>query len=123
MSVLDVRVWSSRALSRRARRSSTLIAAIPEANWVTMENYPDTCEAQLAETTLNSFIGDQGRGWCGRKEVRDGLVGRERVVAGSGAGMLTLAEITEQLRVQHPTIKAWRHPGLLTSRKANDRDE
>ncbi|MGH2863362.1 MAG: recombinase family protein [Solirubrobacteraceae bacterium] len=38
-------------------------------------------------------------------------------------GMLTLAEITEQLGVHHHTIKAWRRAGLLTSRKANDRNE
>jgi DNA invertase Pin-like site-specific DNA recombinase len=39
------------------------------------------------------------------------------------AGMLTLTEITEQLSVHHHTIKAWRRAGLLTSRKANDRNE
>jgi DNA invertase Pin-like site-specific DNA recombinase len=39
------------------------------------------------------------------------------------AGKLTLTEITEQLGVHHHTIKAWRHAGLLTSRKANDRNE
>jgi hypothetical protein len=27
-----------------------LIAQIPEAGWVTIENYPDTGEAQIAET-------------------------------------------------------------------------
>jgi hypothetical protein len=32
-----------------------LIAAIPEQSWVTVENYPDTGEAQLAETTLKGF--------------------------------------------------------------------
>jgi DNA invertase Pin-like site-specific DNA recombinase len=38
-------------------------------------------------------------------------------------GMLTLSEITKQLGVHHHTIKAWRRAGLLTSRKANDRNE
>ena len=37
--------------------------------------------------------------------------------------MLTLTEITEQLGVHHHTIKAWRRAELLTSRKANDRNE
>jgi len=32
-----------------------LIAAIPEADWVTIENYPETGEAQIAETTLKGF--------------------------------------------------------------------
>jgi len=39
------------------------------------------------------------------------------------AGMLTLTEITEQLGVHHHTIKAWRRAGLLTSHRANDRNE
>jgi hypothetical protein len=39
------------------------------------------------------------------------------------AGMLTLTEITERLGVHHHTIKAWRRAGMLTSRKANDRNE
>jgi len=39
------------------------------------------------------------------------------------AGKLTLTEITEQLGVHHHTIKAWRRAGLLTSHKANDRNE
>jgi DNA invertase Pin-like site-specific DNA recombinase len=39
------------------------------------------------------------------------------------AGMLTLTEITAQLGVTHRTIKNWRRAGLLTSRKANDRNE
>jgi DNA invertase Pin-like site-specific DNA recombinase len=39
------------------------------------------------------------------------------------AGMLTLTEITQRLGVHHHTIKAWRRAGLLTSRKANDRNE
>jgi len=32
-----------------------LIAAIPETDWVTITNYPDTGEAQIAETTLKGF--------------------------------------------------------------------
>jgi hypothetical protein len=32
-----------------------LIAEIPEENWVTIANYPDTGEAQIAETTLKGF--------------------------------------------------------------------
>ncbi len=39
------------------------------------------------------------------------------------AGKLTLTEICEQLGVHHHTIKAWARAGLLTSRKANDRNE
>jgi len=32
-----------------------LIAAIPEEDWVTIANYPETGEAQIAETTLKGF--------------------------------------------------------------------
>jgi Transposase DDE domain group 1 len=32
-----------------------LIAEIPEENWVTIANYPETGEAQIAETTLKGF--------------------------------------------------------------------
>jgi hypothetical protein len=32
-----------------------LIAEIPEENWVTIDSYPDTGEAQIAETTLKGF--------------------------------------------------------------------
>jgi DNA invertase Pin-like site-specific DNA recombinase len=39
------------------------------------------------------------------------------------AGKLTLTEITERLGVHHHTIKRWRRAGLLTSHKANDRNE
>ncbi len=38
-------------------------------------------------------------------------------------GKLTLSEITEQLGVHHHTIKAWARAGLLSSHKANDRNE
>jgi len=39
------------------------------------------------------------------------------------AGMLTLTEISQLLGVHHHTIKAWARAGLLTSRKANDRNQ
>ncbi len=45
---------------------------------------------------------------------------QQRLHAG---GKLTLTEITQQLGVHHHTIKAWRRAGLLTSHKANDRNE
>ncbi len=49
-----------------------LIDAIPEADWVTIADYPETGEAQIAETTLKGFrlivrrtrlIGDQAELW------------------------------------------------------------
>jgi DNA invertase Pin-like site-specific DNA recombinase len=38
-------------------------------------------------------------------------------------GLLTTAEIAERLAVHPTTIKAWQHAGLLTSYKANDKNE
>jgi DNA invertase Pin-like site-specific DNA recombinase len=38
-------------------------------------------------------------------------------------GLLTLNEIAEQLGVHTSTIKAWHRAGLLTSRKANDKNQ
>jgi len=38
-------------------------------------------------------------------------------------GLLTTAEIAERLAVHPTTIKAWQHAGLLTSHKANDKNE
>jgi DNA-binding transcriptional MerR regulator len=37
--------------------------------------------------------------------------------------MLTLAEVSQRLGVHHHTIKRWQHAGLLTSHKANDKNE
>jgi hypothetical protein len=36
---------------KQSKTIRALIAAIPEENWVTIANYPDTGEAQIAETT------------------------------------------------------------------------
>jgi hypothetical protein len=40
---------------KQSQTIRTLIAQIPETDWVTIENYPDSGEAQLAETTLGSW--------------------------------------------------------------------
>jgi len=37
---------------KQSKTIRALIAQIPEENWVTIANYPDTGEAQIAETTL-----------------------------------------------------------------------
>jgi hypothetical protein len=40
---------------KQSKTIRQLIALIPETDWVTVENYPDTGEAQIAETTLKGF--------------------------------------------------------------------
>jgi hypothetical protein len=40
---------------KQSKTIRKLIAQIPETDWVTVANYPDTGEAQIAETTLKGF--------------------------------------------------------------------
>ena len=40
---------------KQSPQVKALIAAIPEADWTVVEDYPETGEAQLAETTLAGF--------------------------------------------------------------------
>ena len=40
---------------KQSKAIRTLIADIPETDWVTVENYPDSGQAQIAETTLKGF--------------------------------------------------------------------
>jgi Transposase DDE domain group 1 len=55
MKVLDARGIAFSIGVKRSPTITKLIAAIPETDWVTIENYPDTGEAQIAETTLKGF--------------------------------------------------------------------
>ena len=55
MSVLDARGVELSIGVKQSPTIKKLIAAIPEESWVTIENYPDTGEAQIAETTLKGF--------------------------------------------------------------------
>jgi hypothetical protein len=40
---------------KQTKQVRAQIAEIPDANWVTITDYPDTGEAQIAETTLGEF--------------------------------------------------------------------
>jgi hypothetical protein len=55
MKILDARGIAFSIGVKQSPTITKLIAAIPEKNWVTIENYPDTGEAQIAETTLKGF--------------------------------------------------------------------
>lgn len=55
MKVLDARGIAFSIGVKQSPTIRALIAAIPETDWVTIENYPDTGEAQIAETTLKGF--------------------------------------------------------------------
>jgi hypothetical protein len=47
--------WSSRSASSNASRSRALIDLIPDADWITLEDYPEGGEAQIAETKLHGW--------------------------------------------------------------------
>jgi hypothetical protein len=55
MKVLDARDVEFSIGVKQSPTIKKLIAEIPEEDWVTIENYPDTGEAQLAETTLKGY--------------------------------------------------------------------
>jgi Transposase DDE domain. len=55
MEVLDARGVEFSVGVKQSKTIRKLIAVIPEENWVTIENYPETGEAQIAETTLKGF--------------------------------------------------------------------
>ncbi len=40
---------------KQSKTIRALIAQIPEEDWITIANYPETGEAQIAETTLGDF--------------------------------------------------------------------
>jgi hypothetical protein len=57
---------------KQSKQVRALIAEIPEQDWVTIEDYPDTGEAQIAETKLAGWrlivrrtrlLGDQAELW------------------------------------------------------------
>jgi hypothetical protein len=53
--VLDARGVEFSVGVKQSPTIKKLIAVIPEEDWVTIENYPETGEAQIAETTLKGF--------------------------------------------------------------------
>jgi hypothetical protein len=55
MKVLDARGIAFSIGVKQSPTITKLIAQVPETDWVTIENYPDTGEAQIAETTLKGF--------------------------------------------------------------------
>ena len=55
MAASTAKASSSRSASSQHTHVRALIDEIPETDWVTVEDYPDTGEAQVAETTLGSF--------------------------------------------------------------------
>jgi hypothetical protein len=55
MKVLDARGVEFSIGVKQSPTIKKLIAEIPETDWVAVANYPDTGEAQIAETTLKGF--------------------------------------------------------------------
>ena len=86
----------------------------------------DFTEGQLAdELNQQGLNSGMGSSFCGR------LVGQIRRAYGitsrydrlRAAGMLTQAEIAEQLGIHRCTVRAWRNRGLLVAHAYNDKNE
>jgi DNA invertase Pin-like site-specific DNA recombinase len=121
----------------RGGQTTSLTIPIPLKAWQTRQTNPNTLATldQLlndhtdAETAklLNAagHRSGEGKSFTGRivleLRISNHLPSHaERLHAN---GLLTLPEIARQLNVHPTTIKRWHHAGLLTSRKANDKNE
>jgi hypothetical protein len=121
----------------RGGRTQSLTVPVPPPAWRARQTHPDTLalldrlleEHTDAETAaaLNRAGRRSGEGKAFSARIvlhvrRDhGFPSHaERL---RGGGLLTLGEIAARLGVHPTTIKAWHRAGLLTSRKANDKNE
>jgi DNA invertase Pin-like site-specific DNA recombinase len=121
----------------RGGHTTTLTLAIPPKAWQTRQTHPDTL-AQLnrlledhtdADTAaaLNAAGQRSGTGHAFTARIvlelrRDhGFPSHHQRL--HARGLLTLAEIADHLGVHPTTINAWRRAGLLTSHKANDKNQ
>jgi DNA invertase Pin-like site-specific DNA recombinase len=121
----------------RGGQTQSLTTAIPPKAWQTRQTNPDTLtllnqllddhtDAETAEQ-LNHAGHRSGEGKPFTPKIVLGLRRdhqlpnhHERLRA---HGLLTIEEIAERLGVHTTTIDAWRRAGLLTSHKANDKNE
>lgn len=121
----------------RGGQTTTLTIGIPPKAWEAHQTHPNTLalmdrllddhtDGETAQA-LNTAGHRSGR----NKAFTAGIVldlrrahqlpnHTQRLQAG---GLLTLTETADRLGVSPSTIKAWHHAGLLTSHKANDKNE
>jgi hypothetical protein len=121
----------------RGGQTTSLTIPTPPKAWQTRQTDPDTLALldRLLDEHTDAEVADQlnhasrrsgtGQPFHGRIVLelrRDHQLPsrRDRLRA---AGMLTLTETAERLAVHPTTIKAWDRAGLLTSHKANDKNE
>ena len=64
------RASSSRSVSSKHKTIRALIDQIPESDWVTIADYPDTGEAQIAETDAEGLPADRAPHPAGRRAGR-----------------------------------------------------
>jgi Recombinase/Recombinase zinc beta ribbon domain len=137
----DVTLLRDQQITAHARlkggQTHTLTLPIPPRAWQARQTAPDTIELidQLLDEHTDDEVAQQlnHTGRCSGT----GQPFNARMVLGlrrfhqlpsrhdrlRANGMLTLSEIAAQLGVHTSTIKAWRAAGLLTSHKANDKNE
>jgi DNA invertase Pin-like site-specific DNA recombinase len=120
----------------RGGQTTTLTAPIPLRSWQTRQTDPDTLklldqllddhtDADTAEH-LNHAGHRSGTGALFTPRIVLGLRRNHDLPSHAdrlrARGLLTTDEIAERLAVHPSTIKTWRHAGLLTTHKANDKN-
>jgi DNA invertase Pin-like site-specific DNA recombinase len=121
----------------RGGQTTSLTIPIPLKAWQARQTNPDTLatldrllndhtDAETAKLLNTSgHRSGEGKPFTGRivLELRIGNHLPSHAERLRANGLLTLTQIAERLDVHPTTIKRWHHAGLLSSRKANDKNE
>jgi hypothetical protein len=122
----------------RGGQTTSLTIPIPLQAWQARQTKPDTLntldrllddytDAETAKLlNTNGHRSGEGKAFTGRivleLRISNHLPSHADRLRAHG-GLLTLTEIAQRLNVHPTTVKRWHHAGLLTSRKANDKNE
>ena len=121
----------------RGGQTTSLTIPIPKKAWQARETNPDTLTAldrlldEHTDAETAERLNAAGHRSGERKPFTSGIVldlrrahhlpsHTQRLRA---QGLLNISEIAERLNVHPTTIKAWHRAGLLTSHKANDKNQ
>jgi len=121
----------------RGGQTTSLTTPIPPNSWQARQTHPDTIALldQLLDDHTDGETADQLNQAGHRSGLNKPFTRRivlslrrdhqlpSRANRLHARGKLTIQEIATELGVHPTTIKAWHHAGLLTSHKANDKNE
>lgn len=121
----------------RGGQTTSLTIPLPLASWQTRQTSPDTLAAldRLLDQHTDAEAAEQlnqhghrtgtGQPFTGRivTDLRRTNNLQSHAARLRARGLLTLEEIARQLTVHTATIRRWHAAGLLTSHKANDKNE